>query len=54
MKIINSEISIPKINNPTSEYFEAFLISQNIDFLRWAIVNYDDKNFILNVSHKVK
>ena len=53
MKIINSEILIPKIDYPTSEYFEKFLVNQNIDFLRWAIVNYDEIHFVLNVSHKI-
>lgn len=54
MKIINSEISIPKIQTPNAEYFENFLNSQNIDYLRWAIVGYDDENFVLNVSHKAE
>ena len=53
MKIINSEIAIPITKNPTSEYFEKSLTSQNIDFLRWAIVKVEKENFILNVSHKV-
>ena len=54
MKIINSEIKIPRTLKPTSEYFETILKEQNIDFLRWAIVNYDTENFILNVSHKIE
>ena len=54
MKIINSEIKVPRTENLSSEYFEKFLKTQNIDFLRWAIVNYDEKNFILNVSHKIE
>ena len=54
MKIINSEIIVSKTDKLSSEYIETFLISQNIDFLRWAIVNHDEKNFVLNVSHKIK
>ena len=54
MKIINSEFLVPKIENISSEYFETFLKSRKIDFLRWAVVNHDEKNFIINVSHKIK
>ena len=53
MKIINSEILVPKTDKVSSEYFEKSLISQNIDFLRWAVVNHDEKSFVLNVSHKI-
>ena len=52
MKIINSEFKIPKSTELSSEYFETFLKLKNIDYLRWAIVDFDDKNFILNVAHK--
>ena len=54
MKIINSEIIVPKKSELSSEYFEDFLKSQEIDYLRWAIVRCDEKNYVLNVSHKIK
>lgn len=53
MKIVNSEIIVPKGVALTTEYFEDFLLSKKINFLRWAIVDCNDKNYVLNVSHKI-
>ena len=53
MKIVNSEIKIPKVASPTSEYFESYLSFLKIDFVRWAIVGFDEDSFLLNVSHKI-
>ena len=52
MKIVNSEIMIPITQKPASEYFEAALKARGIDFIRWAIVRVDKKEYVLNVAHK--
>ena len=52
MKIVNSEVSLPKTSNPTSEYFEVGLKNLGYDFIRWAVVRVDEDKFVLNVSHK--
>ncbi len=53
MKIVNGEFVVPKVEEPSSEYFEVFLKSKGVDFLRWAIVGQKENNFVLNVSYKV-
>ncbi len=54
MQIINSEIKIPTIETPNSEYFESVLKDKKIDFIRWAIVAVEKNEYILNVSHKIE
>ena len=54
MNIVNSEIIVPRALELTSEYFEDFLQSRNIDYLRWAIVDCNEEYYILNVSHKIE
>ena len=54
MKIINSEIKISKTETPNSEYIENTLRSRMIDFVRWAIVSVNDREYVLNVAHKIE
>ncbi len=54
MKIINSEIIVPKPLRLSSEYFETELEKLGLDFVRWAIVAEKKDAFLLNVSHKVE
>ena len=54
MKIINSEIKIAKTDDVNSEYIENALKLKAIDFVRWAIVSVDEKEYVLNVAHKIK
>lgn len=51
MKIISSEIKLPKTDNPSSGYFEKGLSELGYKFIRWAIVKIEEDNFVLNVSH---
>lgn len=53
MKIVNSEIILPIVQTPSTEYFETALKEREIDFIRWAIVHVEKENYVLNVSHKV-
>ena len=53
MKIVNNEIKIRKVDNPSSKYFENEMKKAGYDFIRWAIVNMDEQHFILNVSYKI-
>ena len=54
MKIINSEIKLAKTNELNTEDIENALNEKNIDFIRWAIVSVNEKEYVLNVSHKIK
>lgn len=53
MKIVNGDFVVPKTEDLSSEYFETFLKSKNVDFLRWAVVSQKENDFVLNVSYKV-
>ncbi len=52
MRIVNSEIILPKSAELSSDYIEALLRNLGVNFLRWAIVRVNENEFTLNVSHK--
>lgn len=51
MKIINSEIKIPRINELSSEYFEVEFEKRGLKVIRWAIVAHESNDFVVNVSY---
>ncbi len=53
MKIVNSEISLPKTSNLNSAYIEEYLDKMGLIFIRWAIVAVEETNYKVNVSHCV-
>lgn len=50
MKIINSVVEIEKVNELSSEYFEAEFKKRSLNVIRWAIVESQRDKFIVNVS----
>ncbi len=53
MKIISENIELKNIGTFTTEYIEGELKKRNIDFVRWAIIDINEKFFTLCVSHVI-
>ncbi len=49
--ISSKDVKIKKTNDFTSEYIETELKKQGYDVLRWAITNYDDTDYIVNIAY---
>ena len=50
--IITDQFEINKTDNLTSEYIESELSRMGIVPLRWAIVSFDEKKYLLDVSYE--
>ena len=50
MKITNKQVYISAVSDVSSDYIENELRKQNINFLRWAIVDVKDGMYSVNVS----
>lgn len=48
--IENQTIKIPVVEDLTTDYIEDYFKQNNLNVLRWAIVDRVDGNFVLNVS----
>lgn len=48
--IENQTIKIPVVDDLTSDYIEEYFKQNNLNVLRWAIVDRVDGYFVLNVS----
>lgn len=48
--IENETIRIPVVADLTTEYIEDYFKKNNLNVLRWAIVERENNEFILNVS----
>ncbi len=46
-------IKIPKTGYPTTEYIEEEIKKQNINPLRWAVVEVSDKFYTISVTNLV-
>lgn len=51
--IVTDQFKIKKTDNLTSQYIESELAKNGIEPLRWAIVNFDEYMYILDVSYEV-
>ncbi|MBQ4123170.1 hypothetical protein IJD44_05555 [bacterium] len=49
--ISTKEVKVKITSNLTSEYIENELKKQNLDVLRWAIVNTDDCYYYINIAY---
>lgn len=48
--ISTKEVKLDKTDDFTSEYIEQKLQQMGFDVLRWAITDYDDKFYMLNIA----
>ncbi len=53
MKIISENIQLKNINTFTTEYIEEELKKMNLDIVRWAVIDINEKIFTLCVSHVI-
>ncbi len=53
MKIISENLQLENINTFTTEYIEGELLKRNIDAVRWAIIDVNEKFFTICVSHVI-
>ena len=51
MQVESQLIEIPNKGQPTTEYIEAELSKQNINPLRWAVVDVSDKMYTISVAN---
>ncbi len=49
--ILSKEVKVKIPNEFTSEYIENELKSQGYDVLRWAITDFDEVDYTLNISY---
>lgn len=48
--IENETIRIPVVDDLTTEYIEDYFKKNNLNVLRWAIVERKNNEFVLNIS----
>ena len=48
--IENETIRIPVVDDLTTEYIEDYFKKNNLNVLRWAIVERENNEFVLNIS----
>ena len=48
--IENETIRIPVVDDLTTEYIEVYFKKNNLNVLRWAIVERKNNEFVLNIS----
>ena len=51
MQVESITIEISNTDNPTTEYIESELQKRNINPLRWAIVDINEKTYTLSVAN---
>ncbi len=49
--ILSEEVKVKIPDEFTSEYIERELKERGYDVLRWAITDFDDKTYTLNISY---
>ena len=53
MEIISENIKLKNINEFTTEYIEGEFKKLNLDVVRWAIVDCNESDFTVCVSHVI-
>ncbi len=49
--ILSKDVKIKRTEDFTSEYIKAELKKQGYDVLRWAVTDYNDTDYIVNIAY---